>query len=76
MRDQAAEAAVAAVANKVTFAGGGTAVLGGLVASDIVAFGGLFVALCGLAINFYYRRRSDRRDAEEHTARMDALRKP
>lgn len=76
MRDQAAEATIAAIANKTTYAGGATALIGGWAASDFAAIGGLLVALVGLVIQFYYKRRADRREAEEHAARMDALRKP
>lgn len=80
MRDQAAEASVAAFANKMTVAGGGTALVGGLAASDLVAFGGLFTALAGLAINYYYKHKADKREqadrAErraEHEARLKSL---
>ena len=68
------EAAVAAVANKVTYAGGTSAVIGGLTANEWAAIGGLLIALIGLAIQWYYKRKDDRRNAEEHTARMAVLR--
>ena len=76
MKDQAAEATIAAVANKVSYSGAGAAVIGGLTANDIAAFGGLLIAVIGVVIQFYYKRKSDRREAEEHTARMDTLRGP
>ena len=74
MKDQAAEATIAAVANKVSYSGAGAAVIGGLTANDIAAFGGLLIAVIGVVIQFYYKRKADRRDTEEHSARMDALR--
>ena len=73
MREQAAEATIAAVANKVTYGGGGIAFIGGLAASDIAACGGLLIAAIGLGIQWYYKRRADRRDAELHQARLRDL---
>ena len=51
MKDQAAEATIAAVAQKITVAGGSTAVLGGLTANEIAAFtGALKYRLLGLPV--------------------------
>ncbi len=75
MREQAAEATIAAVANKVTYGGGGVALWGAYSASDLAAFGGLLIALVGLCIQIYYKRRADRRDAELHAAQMEDLRR-
>lgn len=81
MKDQAAEASIAAAAQKFAFGGGGVAVLGGLNASDIAAFGGLGIAVIGVLVQWYYKRKSDkrgaesdRREAEEHEARMASMR--
>lgn len=68
MKDQAAEATVAAIANKVTYAGGTTAFLGGVSANEIAAFGGLLVAVIGLLVQWYYKRKDDRRKGELHSA--------
>lgn len=75
MQEQATEAAVAAVAHKVTQAGGAAAVIGWLTVNDIVAIGGLLVAVVGVMIQFYYKRKADRRDAELHAAQMAELRR-
>lgn len=75
MREQAAEATIAAIANKVTYGGGGVALWGAYSASDLAAFGGLLIALVGLCIQIYYKRRADRRDAELHAAQMEDLRR-
>jgi hypothetical protein len=73
VKDLANEATIAAVANKVAYGGGGVAFIGGLAASDIAAFGGLLIALTGLVIQWYYKRRADRREAEFHRARLRGL---
>jgi uncharacterized membrane protein len=74
VREQAAEATIAGIAQKVGLSGGATAAIGGLTANEIAAFGGLLVAVVGLAIQWYYKRKADRRDAELHAERMRELR--
>ena len=74
MKDQAAEATIAAVAQKITVAGGSTAVLGGLTANEIAAFTGALVAVIGLLVQWYYKRKDDRRQDELHLARLAELR--
>lgn len=39
-----------------------------------VLCGGLLVAIVGLAVQWYYKRKADRRDAELHVERMRELR--
>lgn len=73
MRDQATEAAVSGIAQKASMAGGGLALYGGLTASDIAAFGGLLIAFVGLCVQFYYKRKGDRRATELHAARLQRL---
>lgn len=73
MRDSAAEATVAAIANKVTYAGSGTAVVFGLTANEIAAVGGLIVAILGVIVQWFYKRKSDRRESELHAARLKDL---
>lgn len=68
------EATIATVANKVTYAGGTTAVVGGMSANEWAALGGLVVAIVGLAVQWYYKRKADKRDAELHEARLRDLR--
>lgn len=72
--DLAADATVAAIANKVTVGAGGIAFLGGLSANEFAAFGGLGVAAGGLAIQWFYKRRADRRAEELHRRRLTGLR--
>lgn len=70
MKDQAAEATIAAVAQKVTYSGAGAAVVGGLSANEIAAFGGLAIAFLGWLVNLYYKRKDDRRQEELHKVRL------
>lgn len=74
MQDHASDLFAAAVGQKMAVGGGGAALIFGLAASDLAAIGGLVVAVIGVAIQFYYKRRADRRDAELHAAEMDKLR--
>jgi hypothetical protein len=74
VKDQAAEATIAAVAQKFTVAGGSTAVLGGLTANEIAAFTGALVAVIGLLVQWYYKRKDDRRKDELHRWRMSDVR--
>jgi hypothetical protein len=60
---------IAAGAQKVVYGGGTTAFLGGLTANEIAAFGGLLVAVVGLLIQLYYKRKSDKRELELHEMR-------
>ncbi|KAF1711072.1 hypothetical protein CSC70_03865 [Pseudoxanthomonas kalamensis DSM 18571] len=73
MKDQAAEATIAAIANKATFGGSAAAVIGGLTASDVMTFTGAFVAIVGLAVNWIYKHRDDVRKSELHKAQLRDL---
>lgn len=52
-------------ANLITQGGAYSAVLGGLTANEIAAYGGLIIGAAGLLINWYYKAKEDRR-AEHH----------
>jgi fermentation-respiration switch protein FrsA (DUF1100 family) len=73
MKNEATEGTLAAVAQKFTVGGGSVAMFGGLTANEIAAFGGLLVAVVGLCVQFYYKRRQDKRDHALHLARMERL---
>lgn len=72
----AALLAVGSAASKTSHAAAGVAIIGGLTATDLAAFGGLAVALVGTlvgqGINLYFRRREDRRAERESAARLRA----
>jgi hypothetical protein len=48
-------------ASATTYVGSGAAVLGGLSANEIAAYGGLLIGVLGLLINWYYKAKEDRR---------------
>ncbi len=58
------------VAKVSTYGGSAGAVLFGLTANDIAAFSGVAIALAGLGITWFYKRREDRRSAQRHEADM------
>jgi len=75
VEEHARDLAAAAVGKNMAVGGGGTAIIfGGLAISDWAAIAGVLIAVAGLAIQFYYKRRADRRDAELHDAEMSKLR--
>lgn len=66
--------AVGVAAGKVgTYGGGASAFVFGLSASEFAAFVGAVVAVVGLAVQWYFNRRRDRREQAEHLARMREL---
>lgn len=82
MEKEAIEAAVTAVASKSTYGGAATSILGWLASSEFTVVVGLFVAVAGLAVNWYYKAKADRRQAddaalhaEERKLRMDLMRR-
>lgn len=74
VKNEAAEATVSAVASKFTYGGGTAALIGGFTANEIAAFGGLVVAAIGLAVQWYYKRKEDRRNEALYRARLEDLR--
>ena len=76
MKDQAAEATIAAVAQKVSAGGGGIALFGGLTANEIAAFGGLAIAGLGLIVQVVFKLLDNRRKSEVHRMRMSGARFP
>lgn len=76
MKAEATEATVSAVASKLTYGGGSMAVIGGLTANEIAAFGGLLVAIIGLAVQIYYKRKDDRRRTAQHDKFMASMHLP
>lgn len=70
---EVAEAAIAAVAHKGTMAGAGAAVIGWATSSEAGVLIGIIIGVAGLAINWYYKARADRRASAEHAARMKQI---
>lgn len=69
----AIEATIVATSQKATVAGGGASFLGWVASIDWLAFLGIFIALVGLAINFYFSHQRNKREQKEHDLRMIQL---
>ena len=72
--DVLTDSAVAGFAKNAAYAGSASAVYGGLTANEIAAFGGLAVAVIGVIVQFLFRLRDDRRNAELHRERLAKIR--
>lgn len=69
MRTEAAQL-VSEVASKSTYVSAAYAVLGWLTSSQSAVLFGVLAAMGGLAINWYYKRKADRRLEAEHALRQ------
>lgn len=66
--------AAGVLVGKVGTLGGGTsAFVFGLTANELAAVSGVIVAVLGLAVQWYFNRRRDKREQAEHLARMRQL---
>lgn len=64
------DAAIAAAGSKATYAGAGASLSGWLLSSEAGVMFGIVLGIIGLLVNFYFKRREDRRLQAEHDARM------
>lgn len=64
----------AAIASKVTQAGAFAGVFGWLAQINWIGVSGVLIALAGLATNYYFQHRRDKREQAESVARIQALR--
>lgn len=69
MRTEAAQLA-SEIASKSTYISAAYAVLGWLTSSQSAVLFGVLAAMGGLAINWYYKRKADRRLEAEHALRQ------
>ena len=68
--------AVGVTVGKVASIGGGTAgLVFGLTANEVAALAGIVIGVLGLLVQWHYNRRRDRREAAEHEARMERMRR-
>jgi len=65
---------VASVASKATYVGAGTSFIGWLATSEAGVVVGILLGVIGFVVNFYFKRREDRRQQEVHDAQMRAIR--
>lgn len=64
------EITMAGVAKGITYTSGAGAFLGGVSANDIASWLGIIGVIAGLAMQWYFNRRKDKRETAEHEARM------
>lgn len=62
-------------ASGISYAGGATSVLSALTLTDVGILVGIASALITLAFNIVFQRRRDRREAEAHELRLEAIRR-
>lgn len=67
------ETEIAAAASKATFAGAGTTIFAWLTSSEFGVIAGIVIGVIGLAVNYYFRRRTDKREQREYEARMNHM---
>ena len=75
MRDSAVDTGVV-LANKAIAAGASAAVVGGLTANEIAAFGGLLVAVLGLIVQLVFKLLDNSRKAQIHKLRLSGAKFP
>ena len=59
-----------AIAKGMTYGGAGGALIFGWDANTVAALGGLVIGALGLLLTWYYKRKQDKREQEEHNKRM------
>ncbi len=70
---QAADAAIASTASKVTYTGAGMTISGWMLSSEFAVLVGIVLGVAGFIVNWYYRHKEDRRSQAEHEIRMREL---
>lgn len=68
------DSSLAAAGHKTTVVGATGSGLGWLLSSEFGVAIGILAAIAGLATNFYFSRKRDKREAAEHELRMRELR--
>lgn len=58
------------LATKVTYGGGFLAVVGGMTATEVAAYGGLLIGFFGFIVNTYFKWVENKRAQELHGAKM------
>jgi hypothetical protein len=72
-RHVAAVGGATTFSTKTTYAGGGTALVGGLTANEWLTVIGVLIAVLGFLTNLYFQHRRDKREEREHKRRMDHM---
>ena len=67
------DATVATAAGKVTGVGSGMTLVGWFTASNVGMWLGILIGVAGLAVNWYFKHKSDKRAQEAHEVYMRKL---
>ena len=67
---QALDSTMAAIGSRATYTGAGTTGLGWWLSSEAGILIGIVIGLAGLAMNWWYSRKRDKREEQEHQRRM------
>lgn len=70
LQQHATEATLAAIGSKATYGGAATSIVGWFMSSEFGVVAGILLGICGLLVNWHYRRKQDRREEAEHERRM------
>lgn len=70
MQPSTLDAASIAVSNKMTLGGAAGTIAGWATSSAFGVWAGIVIGLAGLALNFYFKRRSDAREHALYLAKM------
>lgn len=65
---------IAAAADKATWTGSAGSVLGWMTSSAFGMWAGIVIGVLGLVVNWYFKRKGDRRSQEAHNAYLETLR--
>jgi hypothetical protein len=71
--DEHIDVTLAAIGSKATYTGAGATFVGWILSSQFGVLAGVLIGALGLLLNFYFRRRQDAREQQEHEARMRKL---
>jgi len=74
MKQTTVDAAISAVGSKATYTGAGLSAFGWLTSSEAGVVIGILLGVIGLVVNLYFKHREDKRQQQEHEARMRAMR--
>jgi len=75
MKNEAVEAATAAVASKSTYAGAGSMIVGWMLSNEFTVVVGIVVAVAGLAVNWFYKAKANKRAEVLFQARLERIKK-
>jgi hypothetical protein len=64
------DATLAGLGSKATQAGAGTSIVGWALSSEAAVLVGITVGVVGLAVQWWYQRKRDKREQAEHERRM------